>query len=1031
MRAHLAPLALLIACRVASTADDRSTDGRLFRSERWKACSVTDSSGVVPRVKCGLPASAGSSQFVRLAASERAARERLESDSSPGALRAMAYIDLRWRDAVPVGLDRAIALLEIARAASPSDVATLNDVAVAYLEQGERDQQLKPMLQALDAIQQAAEHDSVSPQILFNRALILERLYLVESAERAWRQAVKQEPDSEWRREMDAHVASLTAAIDVTAWPTDASLDSLAAGSPRRAWVLARIRASPGRARDLAFTLLGAWGATTGRTAIETPAERDQLSLVRSIADTLAAMGADASVSLALSAVDESRQSPARLRTLGDAHAAFSTGLSLFFHAKYAAAMDTLRRAERGMRSAGSPTARWALSYWAAAAAGLNKFEVATKAFRNTMAEASTNQPALVGKNYSGLGVVAGRRGRYEIANELHRHAVEYVERAQEPENWAALSYYIAENLDLSGQLPAGRREAFRGLRLLSPYRTSSFLSNHLFTVAAAARADHLRRAAAAIMEEHLRVARRLGRPDGLAFGLCTYARDLDDLGHAAAAQRALDEAAAATGELQGDIADRHTAAIEFIRARIIRPDDPSGAQRMFARVVDAYRRLRVELLMPETLYESAVSARAAGDSAAARRDLDDAIRRIEHQRLTFGTAETRAALDETAEEIYDAMIELELSAKRPASAFGYLERERNNGWLPTRSLATVGHRLPADVALVEYAVLPHSLAIWTASNHGVGSRLIEVGRDSIATLVASFRREAEVSHVAGTSVRASLFDILLRPVLSELTGFQTIAVVPDRELARIPFAALWDRDAQRYAIEQFAILTEQSAGFLLAARAGHRRDVADARVLVIGNPALDSADARTLTPLPGAEREAALVSATYRNATSLTGAAASRSAVTKALRHSSVVHFAGHTVFNPDQPELSYLALASDDSTTGVVRAREIGAMSLSNLQLVVLSSCTSLAARPTRAGALAGLAYSFLRAGAPATVSTVFDVNDEQTTPLLARFHRHYADGMPGVESLRQAQLETLRLANGSRRAPSEWAGFVYSGW
>jgi CHAT domain-containing protein len=144
-----------------------------------------------------------------------------------------------------------------------------------------------------------------------------------------------------------------------------------------------------------------------------------------------------------------------------------------------------------------------------------------------------------------------------------------------------------------------------------------------------------------------------------------------------------------------------------------------------------------------------------------------------------------------------------------------------------------------------------------------------------------------------------------------------------------------------------------------------------------------------------------------------------------------SIIHFAGHAVFNTEQPELSYLALTPDGpGGSGILRAWEIGGLRLSNVDVVVLSACSSLSPRASRTGAISGLAYSFLRAGAPATVSTLWDVEDGSTTELLTSFHRHLAAGKLAIEALRLAQTEALASAVPGRRAPRAWAAFIYTG-
>src|SRR5262249_55421578 len=159
---------------------------------------------------------------------------------------------------------------------------------------------------------------------------------------------------------------------------------------------------------------------------------------------------------------------------------------------------------------------------------------------------------------------------------------------------------------------------------------------------------------------------------------------------------------------------------------------------------------------------------------------------------------------------------------------------------------------------------------------------------------------------------------------------------------------------------------------FFLAARSTPPIRERRVSALVVGNPELDTASLQ-LDLLPGAEREARRVAAVYHDATLLTDSAAGHNAVLSSLRTATVFHFAGHAVFNGDRPELSYLALAAPrtDDDPGILEAREISRLHLSNLKIVVLSACQTLSSHNSRTGAAAGLAASFLRAGAPAIVS------------------------------------------------------------
>jgi CHAT domain-containing protein len=444
--------------------------------------------------------------------------------------------------------------------------------------------------------------------------------------------------------------------------------------------------------------------------------------------------------------------------------------------------------------------------------------------------------------------------------------------------------------------------------------------------------------------------------------------------------------------------------------------------------------------LLAEALYQEAVAAEAAGDEVSARARLQEAIAAIERQSASFASPETRAMLYETVERVFDATIGIELANKGSDSAFAYLERGRVAAWAPDAPLALAGRApasltrirklLPADAVFVEYALLPDTLAMWIVSSRGSRPYALGVRRDSVAELVDQFTRELGDPDVETTSARARLFDLLVAPFASELTSGGELVVVPDRELARVPFAALWNRATGRYVLEDYRVRTLPSAAFLVAA-SGAVSPNSRSSALVIGNPTLDTAMAVELPPLPGASREAEQVARLYGRQQLLTGPQASRDRVLELLPKYGVFHFAGHAVANGDQPELSYLALGSErPDEEGTLRAGEIAKLRLSNLQIVVLSACSTLNPRRSRMGAIAGLAYSFLRAGAPATVSTLWDVDDAVTTELLVSFHNRFAGGTPAAEALRLAQQDALRSRRPELRSAKAWAAFVYTG-
>jgi CHAT domain-containing protein len=936
-------------------------------------------------------------------------------------------------------VERAAASLKQAFHLSPHTRGVLNDLAVAYLAVGERTQQLTPMLHALDAIERAVLADSLDRSILFNRALILQRLYLLSSAERAWARYLAVERDPDWRAEAEAHSRALRQVADTVSWGPFLHVPPAPITEADRARITRQVRRSPQLAREFAFSVLGRWGAAYVHNE---PARASQfLALAREIGDVAPACDLDRSIFAAVSEITRASHDSDRLQKLAAAHVEFARGFDLFFRVDYEGAAASLTRAATALRIAGSPLDGWATFYRAAAEMNLGHFGRAEALFREAIAEATPAEPALLGKAVWAIGVSQLRQGNYERAITSYRDAVPYLVRAREPENQATISYLLSEALLLAGQTVPARLEELRGLRLLSAFRRSGFLNNHLTIVALDARGAELGYAALAVVNEVLGIAHSVGRADVIAWAYQARAREYDALGLSQAAHADLNVAMRWVDRIDaGRGQDRIRADVMLIRGQMLRKEDPRAAFDTLSDVVDVYRDVGIGMNLPAALFETALAAEAAGHPNTSRRHLEDAIRHIERQQSSYHTVELRATRAETVEHVFDTMIRLELARGRFASALGYLERSRMAAWPRASRPATLGgfpdtgnptariaDRIPSGMLFLDYALLSDRLVIWTASNSGWRHHSIPVRRDSIAALVARFHQEASMPEATATSARAKLFDLLIRPVAIELQGVTQLTVVPDRELFRLPFAALWDRETGAYVVERYQVRTIPNAAFLISTAGDPARPAASA--LVVGNPTLGKGLRSALPNLPGAAREAEQVAQLYGSRHTLLGAAASRDALLERLPNFAVFHFAGHAVFNSEQPELSYLALSQGEDGA-ILQAREIGELRLSNLDVVVLSACSTLNARSSRAGGNAGLAYSFLRAGAPATISTVWDVSDEPTSDVLVEFHRKLTGGVPAAEALRLAQVAILHASPSRPRAPIDWAAFVYTG-
>jgi CHAT domain-containing protein len=254
-----------------------------------------------------------------------------------------------------------------------------------------------------------------------------------------------------------------------------------------------------------------------------------------------------------------------------------------------------------------------------------------------------------------------------------------------------------------------------------------------------------------------------------------------------------------------------------------------------------------------------------------------------------------------------------------------------------------------------------------------------------------------------------------------------TLVVIADGEIAGVPFAALRDSSGM-------FLIERQPVRFANSFRDASVVAVPDDRrgmVALIANP--DPAGINDLAPLPAAADEVSLIAGLYEPGRARTHTDATRSVFVDAMHRASVLHFAGHAVFDADRPERSYVVLAPDSlgrAHDAQLTASEIAGIDLGGVRLVVLSACETLPARRGRTGGVSGLAAAMLAGGADGVVGTDWRVNDLLARELMVAFHRAYRVHHDGPRALRVAQLEMLRSKEPAHRPPASWAGFRYAG-
>jgi CHAT domain-containing protein len=441
-------------------------------------------------------------------------------------------------------------------------------------------------------------------------------------------------------------------------------------------------------------------------------------------------------------------------------------------------------------------------------------------------------------------------------------------------------------------------------------------------------------------------------------------------------------------------------------------------------------------LLLPRALLDLARAQVSLGDTAAAEEAFSQALRIYEGRREGTVGERLQISFFSTAQASFDAMIRFQaLERADPHAAFTYSERVRARA---LRDRVTVGSaaaellpldeqldRIPANVAVLAYTVLPESLLVWRLRQGSLRMHVLPASRSEVAELVDSLRSTLAdaTSRNTGRVAAARAFDVLLRPALEGLPTETELVFIPDRELHQVPFSALFDTSRGRYLIEDHTCLVSPSLELYLASQESQAtRPRKRRRVLAVGDPAFDSVRFPTLPRLPHGRDEVRAVAALYNDAISLMDERATRLRILDGLQRSDVFHLAAHVIVDPRDALGSFVATADTGRTP--LRASDLDNAQLKNIELVFLSACDTAPGfvDGDREG-VAGLARAFLAAGVPSVVATLWAVDDQAAAHLAATFHTHLSAGETPAHAVRLAQRALLY---DSSSAPFAWAPF-----
>jgi CHAT domain-containing protein len=263
------------------------------------------------------------------------------------------------------------------------------------------------------------------------------------------------------------------------------------------------------------------------------------------------------------------------------------------------------------------------------------------------------------------------------------------------------------------------------------------------------------------------------------------------------------------------------------------------------------------------------------------------------------------------------------------------------------------------------------------------------------------------------------IYEWVIRPIepLLEKAGVETLVFVPDQPLRSIPLGAL--HDGRGFLVERYAIATAPS----LTLTAPRPLAVKGARVLASG--LTEAVQGFPALPYVGMELDEvhAIGSGAELRDRTFTADNLERELREKPF---SIVHVASHAQFESDSRRSFLLTYDGRMTIDRLENSMKLNRYSDEPVELLFLSACQTAAGDERAALGLAGVA---VKAGARSALATLWHINDQASSLLVAEFYRQV--GQPGVskaEALRRAQLKMLTDLR--YRHPGYWSPFLVIG-
>lgn len=365
---------------------------------------------------------------------------------------------------------------------------------------------------------------------------------------------------------------------------------------------------------------------------------------------------------------------------------------------------------------------------------------------------------------------------------------------------------------------------------------------------------------------------------------------------------------------------------------------------------------------------------------------------------------------------------------------------------------------LTDDVAMLEYFIADSSIYLFYIAAKDFQIYPIAVNPDELKTKIKDLRlvlsdymyisNNPEENHALYTQTALWFYQKLVAPALSNKKGIKHLVIIPDGELVHLPFEVFLtdasnatDYKKLPYLLKKYRISYDYSATLFKENLAATATKLSNNHLLGMASayentaspdfrPAHLQSLRKKLKPLPATIKEINSLAKQF-NGVFAKGQKANERFFKEQAPQFGIIHLAMHGILNQHHPILSGLAFTEngDSIEDNFLQAYEISHLEL-NAALVVLSACETGYGRFQKGEGVMSLAHSFMYAGVPSLVVSLWQINDQTTALLMKNFYQNLLSSQNKATALQQAKLQYLEKAKGISAHPAFWSALVQLG-